>query len=176
MRWVWRLAGAAVGLVLAAGSAWGADVGKPAPTFTIYPFKQPKVTSEQLKGKVVLLNYWATWCTPCRAEMLAFDTYMQKHPSPDLVIFAIEKDHSLSGRQLELISGAAHFTIARDLSGHGYGIIRGAVPTSYVIGRDGVVRYAKAGSFNEESLAAVVGPLLAEAAPQTGPTTTVAAK
>jgi cytochrome c biogenesis protein CcmG, thiol:disulfide interchange protein DsbE len=161
----WKGCALALAAILAGGPAWAADIGKPASEFTIATFDNQKVLSAELRGKVVVLNYWATWCTPCKAEMIAFDRYMRNHPGTDLKIYAIATENSVPPRYLEPLSKALSFPLARKLSGRGYGVMK-AVPTSYVIDRAGVVRYAEAGAFDDRSFEAVVGPLLAEKEPQ----------
>lgn len=157
---------AVAGLVAAPALAKdrGNQVNEVAPAYTITMLGNDKVTSAELRGKVVVLNYWATWCTPCRAEMIAFDKYLREHPNPDLKIFAISTEGSVPAYQLKGLAKAAAFPLAWRLSGRGYGVKDG-VPTTYVIDRAGIIRHAKAGAFNEESFADLVTPLLAEAAP-----------
>jgi peroxiredoxin len=161
------------GLALAASSAWGADLNKPAPPFSILTFDKQTVQSTDLKGKVVVINYWATWCTPCRAEMIAFDSYIRTHPGADLKVYSIATENSVPAYKLERLASALSFPLARRLSGHGYGVMR-AVPTSYVIDRAGVIRYASAGAIDEQSFGDLVTRLLAEPAPdaQTAAATT----
>ena len=75
---------------LAVGAAARADeVGKPAKPYKIYLLDKTAVSSDQLKGKVVVVNRWATWCTPCKAEMLVFEKYLRTHPGTDLKIYAV---------------------------------------------------------------------------------------
>ena len=160
----WTLCAAALGAALAASSAVAADVNKPAPPFSILTYDRQTVSSADLKGKVVVINYWATWCTPCRAEMIAFDNYIRAHPQSDLKVFSIATENSVPAYKLERLASVISFPLARKLYGHGYGVMR-AVPTSYVIDRAGVVRHAEAGAFDEKSFEALVTPLLAQPAP-----------
>ena len=53
--------------------------GDKAPDFTVEMFDGTKTSLAELKGKVVLLNFWATWCPPCRSEMPELNTFAQKH-------------------------------------------------------------------------------------------------
>ena len=164
---------AAVIAVLAAPSAMAGPSTKPptpgvntsATAFTITTFNREKVSLEDLKGKVVVLNYWATWCAPCRGEMLVMDNYMRAHPKTDLKIYAITVESSVPERYMRRLADALSFPLGTKLSGRGYGMIHGALPSSYVIGRDGVVRYASEGAFDKQSFEALLTPLLAEAAP-----------
>ncbi len=161
---------ATLALLAVAGTASAATVGKPAPDFTVTTFNYKTITSAQLKGKVVVLNYWATWCAPCRAELLSFYHYVKTHPNPDLQIIEVSED-AVPNDVYRQLSGAVPFPFARKL-GPGFGKIDGSIPTNYVIDRAGVVRYAQAGAFDEESFDAVVAPLLAEGAGAPAATTT----
>jgi thiol-disulfide isomerase/thioredoxin len=139
-------------------------VGKTAPPFTITTFDNRKITSAELAGKVVVLNFWATWCAPCRVELPLLDAYVRRHPTDDLKLFAITTENSVPNAKLKPLASILSFPLAKSISGGGYGDL-GAVPTNFVIDRAGVVRYAKAAAFDEETFNAVVAPLLAAPAP-----------
>ncbi len=156
----WTAGALALGLVVASSTAQAVEVGKPAGDFTITTFDKQKVKLSDLKGKVVVINYWATWCTPCRAEMIAFDSYLRHHPQSDLKVFSIATENSVPADKLQHLADALSFPLARQLAGRGYGVMRG-VPTSYVIDREGIVRHAEAGAFDEHSFEELVTPLLA---------------
>lgn len=100
-----------------------------------------------------------------------FNVYVQTHPNEDLKLFAIDTEDSMSMSQLKQLSAKVVFPLAKSISSPAYGPIRGSVPTNYVIDRAGIVRYASAGAFDEESLDALVKPLLAEPAPAHSTTT-----
>jgi peroxiredoxin len=76
----------------------GADKGQPAPDFTLTDMQGQQVSLSDLKGKVVILNFWATWCPPCREEMPSMEMLYRKYKDQGLVILAVnvEKD----GKQL----------------------------------------------------------------------------
>jgi len=173
----WKICSLAVGLALAATAAHaGSDVGKAARDYAVTTLDNQKVTSDQLKGKVVILNYWATWCTPCKAEMVVFENYLRSHPGADLKIYAVMTESDVPFSKLKPLQQVLSFPIAKRLSGRGYGIKDG-VPTSYVLDRGGVIRWAEAGAFNDTSFAALVDPLLKAPAPAPAMApTTVAAK
>jgi len=171
----WKIHGLAFSLGLAVASAAQAgEVGKPARDYAVTTLDGQKVTAAELKGKVVVLNYWATWCTPCKAEMVVFENYLRSHKNnPDLKIYAVMTESEVPFSKLKPLQAVLSFPIAKRLSGRGYGIKDG-VPTSYVIDREGVLRFAAAGAFSDQSFAALVGPLLAQPAPAAP--TSVAAK
>jgi cytochrome c biogenesis protein CcmG, thiol:disulfide interchange protein DsbE len=163
---VWKTIGLAAGLALASAAAQASDVGKPAHDFKLTTLEGQTVRLADLKGKVVVVNRWATWCTPCKAEMVAFENYMRAHPQSDLKIYAVTVELSVPSSKLKPLQGVLHYPLATGISGSAYRIMAG-VPTSYVIDRAGVLRYAAAGAFDEASFGAFVEPLLAERAPDT---------
>jgi cytochrome c biogenesis protein CcmG/thiol:disulfide interchange protein DsbE len=165
----WKIGAAALtgalGLAIVASSANAAEVGKPAEDFTIRLLDHSTVRSTDLKGKVVVVNRWATWCTPCKAEMAAFENFYRTHPGTDLKIYAVTVELEYPARKLEPLQGILHYPIATAISGRGYRQLDG-VPTSYVIDRGGIVRFAKSGAFTLESFDDFIEPLLKQSAPQ----------
>jgi cytochrome c biogenesis protein CcmG/thiol:disulfide interchange protein DsbE len=155
---------AAIGVAGAAWAAVAASVGKPAPGVTITTFDKQKVQLADLKGKVVVINLWATWCGPCKADMPMMSAVHSKLKDQGLVIYGVTTEDSLQPFQLKKLAGLLSYPLARKLTGDSYPILDG-VPTSYVIDRAGVVRYAKAGAFEGREFVDVVLPLLKEPAP-----------
>lgn len=140
-------------------------VNSAATPFTITTYDGQRVSLDDLKGKVVVVNYWATWCAPCRGEMIVMDNYMRAHPKSDLRIYAVTVESNVPARFMRPLAAALSFPLGTRFTGRDYGIIQGALPSSYVIGRDGIVRYAANGAFDKESFDDLVTPLLAEPAP-----------
>jgi cytochrome c biogenesis protein CcmG/thiol:disulfide interchange protein DsbE len=113
---------------------------------------------------VVVLNFWATWCVPCRTELPTLDAYYRIQKKHGLRIFAVTTQDSVSEKQLHELFSAMAIEPIHKLKGP-YGYIDDGVPTNYVIDRAGRVRYAKAGAFDLDALNALLIPLLKEAPP-----------
>ncbi len=135
--------------------------GQPAPPFEVKLFDGTKTTLESYRGKVVVINYWATWCGPCKAEIPMMSRYHQLAKTRGFEIIGVVTKDSVSPKQLTKLSVALSYPLASDLKGK-YGQIDDAVPTNYVIDRKGVLRYAKAGSFDPQEFVDLINPLLAE--------------
>lgn len=142
-----------------------AMIGKPAPKFTLTTFDRKKVSSEDLRGKVVVLNYWAVWCGPCKHELPEIDSYMRRKGGDDLKIFAVTVDDTVSDNELKPLASVLSFPLVTRIGGGGYGPIGGAIPSNYVIDRAGILRYAQANAFDYHSFDTLISPLLAETAP-----------
>ena len=140
-------------------------VGQVAPEFELTLVDNSKVRLSELRGLVVLLNFWATWCGPCRTELPMLDRYYRIRRENGLRVFAVATEGSLPAFQLRPLFAAMAIPSARRIRGP-YETLD-AMPTNYVIDRAGVVRYAAAGAFNLARLDALMVQLLNERAPAT---------
>lgn len=158
----------ALGLVLAVPSTsaqakGGPIVGQLAPDFELTLMDGTKVTSAQLRGQVVVLNFWATWCAPCLKELPTLDAYYAAQRRFGLKVYAITTEGSAPNYKLKALFQAMAIPSARRIKG-GYGPLTG-VPTNFVIDRAGKLRYAKSGAFDLDALNELLVPLLKEPAP-----------
>jgi cytochrome c biogenesis protein CcmG/thiol:disulfide interchange protein DsbE len=154
------------GLALASpATARVPKVGEVAPDFTLTLMDGSKVSLSDLKGQVIVLNFWATWCGPCRNELPLLNAYYSIQKPAGLTVFAVEDQDEASVPLYKLKPFLAKLTMpsARRIKGD-YAPLEG-FPTNYVIDRAGVVRYAKAAAFDLDALNAVLVPLLKEAPP-----------
>jgi cytochrome c biogenesis protein CcmG/thiol:disulfide interchange protein DsbE len=114
------------------------NIGKPAPQFTVSDGSQT-VDLNKHRGKVVVLNLWATWCTPCLQELPSL--IKLHHDMPDLDIVAVSMDEDDALYRDFLTKRGVDFTTVRDASSRIntlYGTAQ--IPETYVIDRQGVLR------------------------------------
>lgn len=153
----------ALGLSAPAAAA-PAKVGDVAPPFSLTTYDKQKLTLADLKGKVVVINWWATWCAPCKAEMPMMSAFHRRFKDKGFEIYGVTTEDSVPPHMLKKVAEALSYPLVRKFSGSGYPIMK-AVPTSYVIDRSGKIRYAKAGSFEAQEFIDLIVPLLREPAP-----------
>lgn len=135
--------------------------GEAAPDFKLTTFDKRKVSLAELKGKVVVINYWATWCGPCKSEMPMMHRYFKANQARGLEMFGVTTEDSLPEYQLKKLADALAYPLSNRISG-GYGAIDNGVPSTYIIDRKGIVRFANKGAFSASEFRAAVDPLLAE--------------
>jgi len=112
---------------------------------------------------VVLVNNWATWCPPCKAEMPTLSAYYNEHNTEGFMIVAIEAGDPLGDVSQFAQSRNLKFQVWLDPNGAALKAFdNGNLPNSYVIDRSGTVRYAWTGEINKAMLEKYVTPLLTE--------------
>ena len=156
---------AAIALVLAAAAtdAKTLQVGDVAPDFRLKLIDGSTVSLADLRGQVVVLNFWATWCVPCRKELPLLDGFYRAQRPYGLKVYAVTTEDSVPAYKLMPLFGAMAIQPVRSVKGP-YQVLTG-VPTNYVIDRSGRIRYAKAGAFDLDELNTLLVPLLREPAP-----------
>lgn len=114
-------------------------------------------------GQVVLVNNWATWCPPCKAEMPTLVAYHNEHNVDGFSVIAVEAGEPLETVFTFVKSFEMTFPVWLDPNGaalRAFG--NGTLPNSYVIDRSGTVRYAWTGEISKVMLEKYVTPLIAE--------------
>src|SRR3569623_3437827 len=157
-----RMLALGMGAVLAIGAA-PPKVGDLAPPFQLTMGDGAKITLDLLRGQVVVRNFWATWCGPCKRELPLRDRYYDIQKGHGLKVFTIATEDSLPLYELKKLFAVMKIPSAKRIKGN-YPVLDG-VPTNYVIDRAGRVRYAKAAAFDLDDLNREIVPLLNEPVP-----------
>jgi cytochrome c biogenesis protein CcmG/thiol:disulfide interchange protein DsbE len=115
-------------------------IGKAAPQFTVQDSDR-QVSLSDLKGKLIVLNFWATWCPPCVDEMPSLIQMQQRMKDKGVTVLAISVDDDEDNYRKFLRDNHVNLLTVRDAgqkSNHLYGTIK--FPETYIIDRNGVVR------------------------------------
>ncbi len=135
-------AGLILGVLLATPYGYAKDLlNRPAPTFTRTDLKGARISLASYHGKVVLLNFWATWCAPCRIEIPRFTEWQKTYGPQGFAVLGVSIDDDQAPVRVfaqrvrinyPIMMGDAR--LAED-----YGGVLG-VPVTFLIDRDGVIR------------------------------------
>ena len=142
------------------------EEGRSAPAFTANLIDGQSFSLASAKGQVVIINFWATWCSPCMQEMPAFERYYQQHKDQGLRLIAVSLDEPVDDTKVRGVMKAYGFDAAfeRETQHKGYGRIW-RLPLTFVIDRKGILRkdgwYGAAG-IDQPLLEKIVTPLLEE--------------
>jgi peroxiredoxin len=115
-------------------------IGNPAPEFTLQDSDR-KVSLNELRGKIVVLNFWATWCPPCIEEMPSLVQMQQKMKPKGVEVLAVSVDEDESAYRRFLKDHNVDLLTVRDpdqKSNNLYGTFK--FPETYIIDRNGVLR------------------------------------
>ena len=137
------------------GTRTNSWVGKPAPDFQVTDLKGEELSLKNFRGQVVLLDFWATWCGPCIAEMPKVKRTYKKYKDQKFQIIGISLDQSMGPLKAYIEKeklGWLHYwdesREVRDLYG-----VRG-IPSTFLIDGEGIIRKANLGGFDVESAVA----------------------
>jgi cytochrome c biogenesis protein CcmG/thiol:disulfide interchange protein DsbE len=138
-------------------------INKPAPAFSLPQLHDPakRFSSLDMKGQVWLLNVWASWCVSCREEHPVLMDLARRNIVP---IYGLDyKDKNEDGEAWLRNGGDPYTLIATDTEGRvgiDYGVY--GVPETYIIDKQGVIRYKQIGAITHENLQQKILPLIAE--------------
>ena len=113
-------------------------VGQPAPAITLTTLDGKHIALSDLRGKVVIVTFWATWCDPCREELPLLSHYASEHAKDGLVVLGFSLDEPDNLDQVHKMASTLSFPVGLLGDPHvaGYGRIW-HLPVSFTIDRDG---------------------------------------
>ena len=140
-----------------------AEVNFPAPDLSLSDLKGDLVSLADYRGQVVLVNNWATWCPPCKAEMPALQAYYEDHQDQGFVLVAIEAGEPADEVAQFASDYGLTFPVWLDPNSAALEAFNNfTLPSSYVIDAQGTVRLAWSGAISREMLEKYLTPLLEE--------------
>lgn len=159
------LIGLALGLVIIYGLDTGsvfsmggkpasesAEVGAEAPDFELETLEGSTIRLSSLRGKPVLINFWATWCAPCVLEMPNFQKYYEQYPgSFEVLAINYGESRDTVGRFVKDIGVTFPVLFDSDSKVHAMYRFPG-YPTSYLVDKNGIVRFQHVGLMDENTL------------------------
>jgi peroxiredoxin len=129
--------------MLVASLAYAATVSGPAPNFTLQSNAGGQVSLASLKGKVVMVNFWATWCVPCRQEMPHLEALYEKYNSLGFELLAVNVEkNNAEGARKWLQETPVTFPVLFDPENQVTKLYKvQTMPSTVIIGRDGTMRF-----------------------------------
>ena len=137
------------------------EQGKIAPNFTSESLSGGKASLTDYTGDVIVVNFWATWCPPCKAEMPGINAFYERHQAEGLVVLAVNVRESEALVRPFIEANQFTFPVLLDPAGtvvNQYQVR--SYPTTVIIDRDGIVRHVQVGLISEDELELIVAPLL----------------
>ncbi len=130
-------------------------IARQAPSFTLPLFGGGTIRLEDLRGKVVFLNFWASWCPPCRAEARTLEAAWQRYKDREVVFLGIDIQDTEQDARAFLKEFGITYLNARDASGEvaiEYGVW--GIPETFFIDRDGRITFKQVGALGMPTIIA----------------------
>ena len=147
-----------------AGALLGLESGdRETPALEVTTLDGSPLTLAELRGKVVIVNFWATWCGPCKLEMPALQAAHERYDSNEVAVIGLSVDSGPNGVRAFLEERGITYPVGMATWEHrrAFGGIRG-IPTTFVVDRSGTVRHRVVGYFTPPAMNAAVRRLLDE--------------
>jgi len=140
-----RIAALAATLLLAL-PAWAGAAGVQAPAFTLQSVDGRTVSLAQFKGDVVMINFWASWCGPCRQEMPLLDSIYKQYKDMGFVLLGVNVEPDAHSANAWLRKTPVSYPILYDPKSQVSQLYQvQAMPTTVIVDRQGVVRFVHNG-------------------------------
>ncbi len=126
------------------------EIGRPMPSFTVHTLDGQQINSDDLRGKHVVINWWATWCAPCLKEMPGLNRLVEDYGEhSDLVFLAIARN---TVAQLESFFETHEFAYQQAIFNHATTkIFGGAYPRNVIVDADGMVVFDELGGAERQA-------------------------
>ena len=136
----------AIACAIVASAALGGSVQGPAPSFSLATKDGQPFALEDLKGQVVMINFWATWCGPCRKEMPLLDALYQRYSKLGFTLVGVNVEENPSGADEFLRETPVSFPILYDSENKVSKLYDvNAMPSTVLVDRQGNMRYLHKG-------------------------------
>jgi cytochrome c biogenesis protein CcmG/thiol:disulfide interchange protein DsbE len=169
LKWGWAVTIAMVMLLLGLlgwglyESATGPRATGAAPDFTLESFDGRMVTLSELRGQVVVVNFWASWCTPCREEAAYLEQTWRKYREQGVVFIGVDWVDTPANAQAYIKEFEITYLNGPDLGTRIAGAYRiQGVPETFFVDKDGNLRGVQIGPFRAPELEQKIDELLAE--------------
>ncbi len=125
------------------------EVGHPAPDFTLTALDGTRHRLHDLRGKVVFVNLWATWCPPCREEMPSMVRFYQQFKGRGVEILAVSEDTDEGALRKFVEKHQVTFPVLRDEDKRVYQLYRATgIPETHLVNKQGVIEVSTIGAFD----------------------------
>ena len=123
------------------GAFASVEIGQAAPRLVVPELDGQTFDLSAERGKVVVINFWATWCSPCRDEMPALNAFYRHYHKQGLVIIGLSADRPHDRSEVAQTMESLSYPVAmmRDAKPNGFGS-PAILPTTWIVDRDGIVR------------------------------------
>ncbi len=131
--------------------AGGIELNSPAIDFTLPNIKGENFSLKQFRGKVILLNFWATWCPPCRLEIPILNNIYKTYKKTGFEIIAVSLDTDIERLKTFLKENTVNFLVLHDKKGTvGFKYKVEVVPTSFLLDKNHILRQIYIGIIDEK--------------------------
>lgn len=148
---------------LKAASIAAGEIGSRLPEFSVEDLKGQRISSDGLRGKVVLIDFWATWCQPCKKEMPGYEQMLERYGPQGFAVvgfkFDTMKDTEDPVQFAKRLGVRYPLAVATDAVKQKFGGIEG-LPTTMIYDRQGVLRQKIIGFEYTEAVDELLKPLL----------------